>query len=175
MIICPIAGNYGFNMQQGGKRVAYTVRFAPKYDADGKPDGKFDYFAMGIAHEYAHCYVNPVVEENRALLDGHSRFFEIHKNMPRCYNVDYAVINEYFVRAFQIRFMEENRRLFPEFDICAEYERQRESFLFIDDFVSLLKEFEKSPVTFSEFYVGNIEKILGESVRKSHNCMEVFP
>lgn len=71
--------------------------------------------------------------------------------------------------------MEENRRLFPEFDICAEYERQRKSFLFIDDFVSSLKEFEKSPVTFSEFYVGNIEKILGGSVRKLHNCMEVFP
>lgn len=166
LIICPIAGNYGFNMLHGEKRVAYTVRFEPKYDADGKPDGKFDYFAMGIAHEYAHCYVNPVVEGNKALLDNHTRFFEIHKDMPQCYNVDYAVINEYFVRAFQIRFMEENHILFPEFDICAEYERQRKVFLFIEDFVSSLKEFEKSPVTFSEFYTNNIEKILGESVLK---------
>lgn len=80
--------------------------------------------------------------------------------MPGSYNTDYAVINEYFVRAFQIRFMEENRVLFPEFDISVEYERQRKSFIFIDDFVSLLTEFENSRVPFPEFYTENIEKIL---------------
>ena len=165
LIICPIAGNYGFNISWGEKKIAYTVRFEPKYDEKGQPDGKFDYFAMGIAHEYAHCYVNPVVEENRELLGNHVHFFELHKNMPQSYNVDYAVINEYFVRAFQIRFMEENHLLFPEFNLSAEYERQQKMFIFIDDFVDLLKEFENSQVTFRDFYTKNIERILNEKER----------
>ena len=160
MIICPIAGNYGFNIARGEKKIAYTVRCMPYYDENGKPDWEFDFFAKGIAHEYAHCFVNPVVEENRELLTNHTRFFEAHTNMPESYNVDYAVINEYFVRAFQIRFMEENRMLFPKFDISAEYERQRESFIFIDDFVGLLKIFETGGVTFPEFYKQNIGEIL---------------
>lgn len=162
LIICPIAGNYGFNILRGEKEVAYTVRFAPKYDENGKPDGKFDYFAMGIAHEYAHCYVNPVVEGNKELLNHHAHFFEIHKNMPQSYNVDYAVINEYFVRAFEIRFMEENHMLFPEFNLSGEYERQRSMFIFIDDFVDLLKQFEHCGLTFGEFYTNHIERFLSE-------------
>lgn len=162
LIICPIAGNYGFNISHGEKKVAYTVRFEPKYDEYGKPDGKFDYFAMGIAHEYAHCYVNSVVEGNKELLKNHAHFFEIHKNMPQSYNVDYAVINEYFVRAFQIRFMEENHILFPEFNIFSEYERQRKMFIFIDDFVRMLKVFEKSRETFCEFYANYIERMLNK-------------
>lgn len=162
LIICPIAGNYGFNISYGEKQIAYTVRFEPKYDENDKPDGKFDYFAMGIAHEYAHCYVNPVVEGNKDLLNDHAHFFELHKNMPQSYNVDYAVINEYFVRAFQIRFMEENHILFPEFSLAAEYERQRKMFIFIDDFIHLLKEFENCSMTFREFYTNNIERILNE-------------
>ena len=85
--------------------------------------------------------------------------------MPQSYNVDYAVINEYFVRAFQIRFMEENHLLFPEFNISAEYERQQKMFIFIDDFVDLLKEFENSQVTFRDFYTKNIERILSEKER----------
>ena len=160
LIICPIAGNYGFNIARGEKIIAYTVRCMPYYDENGKPDWEFDFFAKGIAHEYAHCFVNPVVEENRELLTNHTRFFEAHTNMPESYNVDYAVINEYFVRAFQIRFMEENRMLFPKFDISAEYERQRESFIFIDDFVGLLKVFETGGMTFPEFYKQNIGEIL---------------
>lgn len=166
LIICPIAGNYGFSILRGAGKIAYTVRFQPKYDENGEPDGKFDYFAMGVAHEYAHCFVNPVVEGNKELLKNHAHFFEVHRNMPESYNVDYAVINEYFVRAFQIRFMEENRVLFPEFDISAEYKRQRERFIFIDDFVDLLKKFENSGVPFSEFYTENVEKILNMSGRK---------
>lgn len=160
LIICPIAGNYGFTRMQGEKKIAYTLRFAPKYDENGRPDGKFDYFAMGIAHEYAHCFVNPVVEGKRELLKGHARFFEQHNNMPQSYNVDYAVINEYLARAFSIRFMEEHRRLFPEFDLSAEYERQRSMFPFIDDFVGLLREFEKGRVAFREYYENNIERVL---------------
>lgn len=160
LIICPIAGNYGFNIARGEKKIAYTVRCMPYYDENDNPNWEFDFFAKGIAHEYAHCFVNPVVEENRELLTNHTRFFEAHTNMPESYNVDYAVINEYFVRAFQIRFMEENRMLFPKFDISAEYERQRESFIFIDDFVGLLKVFETGGMTFPEFYKQNIGEIL---------------
>ena len=43
------------------------------------------------------------------------------------YNVDYAVINEYWVRAFAIRFMEKMR--FDDFDVNEEYVRQRKTFL----------------------------------------------
>lgn len=161
LVICPIAGNYGFNVTSGGKEIAYTVRFAPKYDENGRPDRKFDYFAMGIAHEFAHCYVNPVVEGNKELLKDHAFFFKLHKNMPQSYNVDYAIINEYFVRAFQIRFMEVNHGLFPGFDISAEYERQRKMFIFIEDFVEFLKKFEKSRTTFGDCYKNSIEGILG--------------
>lgn len=163
LIICPIAGNYGFNISLGEKKIAYTVRCMPYYDENGNPKWQFDFFAKGIAHEYAHCFVNPIVEENKELLKKHTHFFEVHTNMPKSYNIDYAVINEYFVRAFQIRFMEENRTLFPKFDIPAEYERQRESFLFIDDFVDMLKVFEYSGMAFSEFYTQNIEEILNKS------------
>lgn len=164
LILCPIAGNYGFGISQGEKNIAYTVRCMPRYDENGKPDEKFDFFAMGIAHEYAHCFVNPIVERNKELLKNHLRFFEAHKNMLNSYNTDYAVINEYFVRAFQIRFMEENRILFPKFDISAEQERQRKIFIFIDNFVELLKQFEHSGVPFSEFYTKNIERILNKII-----------
>lgn len=163
LIICPIAGNYGFNIVREEKKIAYTVRCMPYYDENGNPDWQFDFFAKGIAHEYAHCFINPIIESNKELLKNHPRFFEAHKNIPKSYNVDYAIINEYFVRAFQIRFMEENRMLFPEFDIFAEYERQRESFIFIDNFINMLKVFEKSCVSFSEFYMQNIEEILSKS------------
>lgn len=165
-IICPIAGNYGFNILRGERKIAYTVRCMPKYNEKGEPDGKFDFFAMGVAHEYAHCFVNPVVEGRLDLLKNHGRFFEMHTNMPESYNTVYAVMNEYFVRAFQIRFMEENHALFPEFDISAEYERQRQSFIFIDDFVDLLKEFEESKLPFLEFYKKNIENVLIEIEKK---------
>ena len=165
LIICPIAGNYGFNIAWVEKKIAYTVRYMPYYDENGKPYWMFDFFAKGIAHEYAHCFVNPIVEANKELLKNHTRFFEVHKNMPKSYNVDYAVINEYFVRAFQIRFMEANHMLFSKFDISAEYERQRESFIFIDDFVDMLKVFENSGVTFSEFYTQNIDEILSKSTK----------
>lgn len=163
LIICPIAGNYGFNIMLGEKKIAYTIRYMPYYDEAGNPEWKFDFFAKGIAHEYAHCFVNPIVEESRELLKKYTRFFEVHTNMPTNYNVDYAVINEYFVRAFQIRFMEKNHTLFPKFDILLEYERQRDCFIFIDDFVNVLKAFENSGMAFSEFYKQNIEEILSKN------------
>lgn len=160
LIICPIAGNYGFNISRGEQNIAYTVCCMPHYENDGTFNWHFDYFAKRVAHEYAHCFVNPVIESNKELLKMHAQFFASHKNMPKSYNVDYAVINEYFVRAFQIRFMEENHTLFSQFDIPAEYERQRESFIFINDFVELLKEYENSRMTFREFYKQKVDEIL---------------
>ena len=80
-------------------------------------------------------------------------FFESHTNMSNAYNVDYAVMNEYWVRAFTIRFVEENQQLFPEFDIEEEYRRQKESFIYIERFVELLKEFEQTKMNFEEFYL----------------------
>ncbi|MBQ8846877.1 MAG: DUF4932 domain-containing protein [Lachnospiraceae bacterium] len=163
LIVCPLAGNYGFSVEENGKNVAYTVRFEPKYDENGTPDWNFDFFAKGIAHEYAHCFVNPVVEAHVDLLQKHPDFFIKHKDIPNFYNTDYAVINEYFVRAFQIRFMECNHTLFPGFDIEKEYEYQRTAFLFIDRFVDVLQDFEASAVSFSDFYLARIERILAET------------
>lgn len=48
----------------------------PKYDKDGNYTWEFDYFAKGIAHEYAHCFVNPTVEAHVDILSRH-RFFLI--------------------------------------------------------------------------------------------------
>lgn len=160
LIICPINGNYGFTLNKNGKQTAYTVRFMPKYDENGNYTWEYDYFAKGIAHEYAHCFVNPTVEKHIDILDKHKDFFNKHRNIPNFYNTDYAVINEYFVRAFQIRFMELNKTKFPNFDIRKEYLFQKESFIFIDDFISALKQFEISTVNFSEFYICKIDEIL---------------
>lgn len=160
LIISPINGNYGFSLNQNGKQIAYTVRFMPKYDKNGDYAFEFDNFAKGIAHEYAHCFVNPSVEKNLDFLKKHKIFFDKHSNIPNFYNTDYAVINEYFVRAFQIRFMELNITKFQNFDMRKEYLFQKESFLFIDNFISALKRFETLTVDFSEFYVDNIDKIL---------------
>ena len=56
------------------------------------------------------------------------------------YNVDYAVINEYWVRAFAIRFMEKMR--FDDFDVNEEYVRQRKTFLF-DVYTEMLQKCEE--------------------------------
>ena len=153
LIICPIAGNYGFNILNA----AYTVRCMPYYDDNHKPNWDFDSFAKGIAHEYAHCFVNPTVEAHKELLKNIDSFFKSHKNMPTAYNVNYAVMNEYWVRAFAIRFMEQNQQIFPNYDIAAEYQRQKESFIYIDKFVELLKEFEQTELLFEDFYVDTMK------------------
>lgn len=164
LIICLLDGNYGFNMKSGdGKNVSYIIRCMPYYK-DGIPTWQFDFFAKGIAHEYAHCFVNPIVESHTDILKNHRAFFQAHKNMPDFYNTDYAVINEYFVRAFAIRFMEKYN--FEGFDICAEYERQQESFIYIDLFVKELKEFEREKLSFLDYYTANINRILLEAEKK---------
>lgn len=160
LIISPIIGNYGFSLDHNEKQIAYTVRFMPKYDKNGDYAFEFDYFAKGVAHEYAHCFVNPTVEKHIDILKRHKTFFDKHSNIPNFYNTDYAIINEYFVRAFQIRFMELNISEFPNFDIQKEYFFQKETFVFIDDFITALKRFEALAVDFSDFYSDNISKIL---------------
>lgn len=162
LIICPIAGNYGFTLEQDGKQTAYTVRLEPLYDEQGAPVWDWDGFAKGVAHEYAHCFVNPVVEAHTDLLTAGKAFFARHKNIPQFYNVDYAVINEYFVRAFQIRFMEQNRLLFPTFDIGKEYAYQKNMFVEMDRFLSALRKFEAGKESFSDFYVREIGRIIAE-------------
>ena len=77
--------------------------------------------------------------------------------MSNAYNVDYAVMNEYWVRAFAIRFMEQNQHLFAHFDIAAEYRRQKETFIYIEKFVELLKEFEQTDLVFEEFYLSTMK------------------
>lgn len=148
LIICPIAGNYGFNIYN----TAYTVRCMPYYDNNQDPVWKFDFFAKGIAHEYAHCFVNPTVEAHKYILNNLNAFFKSHKNIPNAYNVNYAIMNEYWVRAFTIRFMEQNQHIFSAFDIIAEYQRQKESFIYIEKFVELLKAFEQTELIFEDFY-----------------------
>lgn len=155
LIICPIAGNYGFSICN----TSYTVRCMPYYDENQNPNWEFDFFAKGIAHEYAHCFVNPTVEGHKYLLKNFATFFMSHKNMLKAYNVDYAIMNEYWVRAFAIRFMEQNQHLFANFDISSEYRRQKETFLYIEKFVELLKEFEQTDLVFEDFYLDTMKNL----------------
>ena len=160
LIICPIAGNYGFTLENEDKEISYTVRCMPYCNDNGIYEWDFASFAKSIAHEYAHCFVNRTVEKNQSILAGHSNFFEEHKNIPRFYNTKNAVINEYFVRAFQIRFIEINKEWFPDFCISEEYRIQKEMFIYLERFISALKRFEEGTQSFSEFYIEHIENIL---------------
>ncbi|MBO4860607.1 MAG: GNAT family N-acetyltransferase [Oscillospiraceae bacterium] len=154
LTVSPLDGNYGFIVG----RVAYVVRCAPYYDGNKEIPLLESVLAKGIAHEYAHCFVNPIVESNKSLIENHSAFFNKHINMPGFYNVDYAVINEYWVRAFAIRFMEHMG--FRDFDVDGEYKRQRQTFIFIDEFVDALKTYENSDDSFEKFYLTNISGLL---------------
>ena len=154
LIICPLDGNYGFIVDG----ISYVVRCTPYYDGNKEIPFSASALAKSIAHEYAHCFVNPVVEANQSLIETHSAFFNKHTNMPGFYNVDYAVMNEYWVRAFAIRFMEQTG--FHDFDVDEEYERQRQTFIFIDDFVDALKRYERANVSFEKYYKSNITELL---------------
>jgi len=160
LIVCPIAGNYGFTLEIENKETSFTVRCMPYCNDNGEYDWDFAAFAKSIAHEYAHCFVNRTVENNQVRLDGHNCFFEKHKNIPRFYNTKYAVINEYFVRAFQIRFMEINNEWFPDFCISEEYRVQKEMFIFLERFIEALKQFEAGEQAFSDYYIEHIDIIL---------------
>lgn len=156
LIISPIDGNYGFVMNNNH----YVIQCMPWFDENGNDYWRYDHFAKGIAHEYAHCFVSPVVEAKKELLDTRKDFFDRHKSMPSYYNVNYAIINEYWVRAFAIRFMETHRTEFPDFDGVEEISMQKESFQFLEKFLDALKIYEKSNLSFSEFYYQNIEMLL---------------
>jgi hypothetical protein len=160
LIISPLNGNYGFVLDKPEVNTSYVVRCLPYYDKEGKMTWEKEFFAKGVAHEFAHCFVNPIVEDKKVILYHFKSFFDRHKNMFKSYNLPYAVINEYLVRAFAIRFMELYEESFPTFDIQAEYIRQREHFIYIDKFVEMLKEYEKSNETFNEFYFKNISSLL---------------
>ena len=160
LIVCPIAGNYGFTLEKNNKETAYTVRCMPYCDDNGAYVWNFTSFAKSIAHEYAHCFVNYTVEGNKDRLALYNEFFKKHKKIPRFYNTEYAIINEYFVRAFQIRFMEINKNWFPDFCVSEEYRMQKEMFVYLDRFISALRLFEESTQSFFDFYIEQIDKIL---------------
>ena len=89
LIICPIAGNYGFTLEKNNLKTAYTVRCMPYCDDNGEYLWDFASFAKSIAHEYAHCFVNNIVEANQSKLACHRDFFEKHQKIPHFYNTDY--------------------------------------------------------------------------------------
>jgi hypothetical protein len=159
LIISPIDGNYGFNLDIPQKNTPYVVRCMTDYDDDGNIKWREDYFIKGIAHEFAHCFVNPVVEDHKDKLTELTHFFQKHTNMIDCYNVDYAIMNEYWVRAFTDIFMMKIASSFPNFDIKQDLARQRINFIYLDNFITLLEQYEKSDISFCDFYLTSIDNI----------------
>lgn len=159
LIISLIDGNYGFNLDIPQKNTPYVVRCMPDYDADGNIIWREDYFAKGIAHEFAHCFVNPVIESHKDKLTELMYFFQKHTNMIDCYNVDYAIMNEYWVRAFTDIFMMKLADSFPNFDIEKDLARQRLNFIYLDNFITLLDQYEKQDISFCDFYLSSIDYI----------------
>lgn len=158
LVICPMAGNYGFLLEDNNVSIPYIVVCQPY----GCHESKYVSFAKGLAHEYAHCFINPIVFSHREKLENYSNFFEKHINVPNVYNKFYTIVCEYFVRAFQIRFMEINKELFPDFDIQAEYYRHSHMFIFIDRFLKALENYEKSDLNFEEFYLLILDSLFVE-------------
>ncbi len=161
IFISPIAGNYGFNIGD--------VSFSVMYE-----DLKFEntQFARSFVHEYLHCYVNPVVESNVELLEAGKEFFKQHNNMLSFYNTTYAIINEYIVRAVVIKFLKCNPTMYSSQYIEEEILRQKKTFPFIEKFVLLIEQYEKSKLTFEEFYISSIEKWLMTDKFKKENVHE---
>lgn len=81
LYICPFAGNYGFVLDVPHHNTAYIIRCMPYYDENGQAQWFEDYFVKGVAHEYAHCFVNPVVELYRDKLNSLKPFL---KNIQTC-------------------------------------------------------------------------------------------
>lgn len=151
LFICPFAGNYGFLLNS----YSYVVRCIP-YDENGNVDAKYPAnLIRGIAHEYAHCFVNPVVKKYNDQLDLFDHFFSTHINIPAVYNVNYAVINEYFVRAYVRHYLKLCDIGIDEF--ADKWEKER--FIYIDNFVSLMSEYERSSLSFEQYYLNALQKI----------------
>ncbi len=159
-VICILDGNYGFSLKRKGRNENFIIRCLPAFNADGEEFWSAGRLANGIVHEYAHTYVNPVVEAHKKVLAKYPDFFGAHTNMMTSYNVDYAVINEYLVRAFTILFLERYR--FEDVTAVAETERHKKNFPFIEDFIELLKEFDGDKNGFEAFYLTKIDEILSK-------------
>jgi len=104
--------------------------------------------------------VNPVVEKHKDRLKDLPEFFKAHTNMMNYYNVDYAVMNEYFVRAYSVIFMRKFKADFPGFDEAANIERHKQWFIYIDEFIKRLEEYERCVLSFEEFYLSKLDEII---------------
>lgn len=158
LLICPFAGNYGFTLDG----ISYVVRCMP-CDENGNIHISYsNRFIRGVAHEYTHCLVNPIIEKYKDRLDKYKGFFAAHKNMYSAYNVDYAVINEYFAIASTVRYMQLFKEDFIDYDnYCSDIERTKKAFVYLDNFVEFLSEYEKSNLAFAEFYLKILNRIGG--------------
>ncbi len=112
--ISPIAGNYGFNIGNTTFSVIY-----------GNLNFNNVQVARSVVHGYSHCFVNPIVESNLKSVEKHKDFFEQHQNMLSFYNTDYAIINEYIVRAAVIIFLKNNPDMYSPSYIEEEISRQK--------------------------------------------------
>ncbi|MDD4125976.1 MAG: DUF4932 domain-containing protein [Eubacteriales bacterium] len=156
LLICPFAGNYGFVLDG----VSYVVRCLP-YDENGNINVAYtNHLIGGIAHEYAHCFVNPVIEKYKDKLYEYEDFFAAHKSMYTAYNVNYAVMNEYFAISFTVRYRQIFRNDFPDYDeYCKNIETTKKVFIYLDKFIDFLIEYEQSNLTFEEFYLKILHRI----------------
>jgi hypothetical protein len=76
------------------------------------------------------------------------------------YNVDYAVMNEYFVRAYTFRYIQLFQDDFPDYKEQYKYiESTKKAFIYLDNFIELLLEYEQSNLTFEEFYLKMLYRI----------------
>ena len=156
LFICPFAGNYGFVLDG----ISNVVRCLP-YDENGNINTVYtNRLISGIAHEYAHCFVNPVIEKYKIKLHEYEDFFAEHKNMYTAYNVDYAVMNEYFAISYTIRYRQIFRDDFPDYDeYYKDFERAKKPFIYFDKFIKFLIEYEQSNLAFEEFYLKILYRI----------------
>ena len=155
LYICPFAGNYGF--VQSGR--AHVVRCLPYNRDENIAAAHSANFIGGIAHEYAHCFVDPVVEKYKERLDTYNGFFDAHTNMWSCYNVNYAVMNEYYVRAYTRRYIEIFKEDFTDSFFMTYNQNEEEVFPYIDSFVRSLRDYEKSDMSFEDFYLDHLPEI----------------
>ncbi len=166
LVICMLDGNYGFSVERKGQKENFIIRCLPVFDSMGRESWSEGRLANGIIHEYAHTFVNPVVEAHKDILQKCRDFFAAHTNMISAYNTDYAIMNEYLVRSFTLLFLEQYT--FEDVTVEAEISRHLENFPHIKAFVSLLREFQNCTESFEEFYLDRAEAfLLKETVKEN--------
>lgn len=80
--------------------------------------------------------------------------------MYSAYNVDYAVMNEYFAISFTLRYRQIFRDNFPDYDeYCNDTEKAKKAFIYLDKFIEFLIEYEQSNLEFEEFYLKILHRI----------------